>query len=231
MNDYQTQSEQFRLRAEEVLEQSALADIWRQAGCRVNIVGSMRMNLMALHRDIDLHVYSQGITIENSFAVASRMAADPRVKEIRCINGLHTDEHCVAWHVTFEADDNKLWQFDIIHIESGTTYDGFFEQMADRILSNATDEQKSTILQLKFETPASEEIHGVEYYEAVIADGIRTLPALRTWLIDHRAKTPYYWMPEGNISEYKVAASGSGFSGRSDYPWSAENPGWRGGIR
>ena len=76
MNDYQTQSEQFRLRAEEVLEQSALADIWRQAGCRVNIVGSMRMNLMALHRDIDLHVYSQGITIEQS--PARRLHGDSR---------------------------------------------------------------------------------------------------------------------------------------------------------
>jgi len=49
---------------------------------------------------------------------------------------------------------------------------------------------------MKYDTPDDEEIHGVEYYEAVIADGVRSLPELREWLKERRAKAFYYWMPD-----------------------------------
>lgn len=107
-------------KAHEVLDESGIAEIWEKAGCRVNLIGSLRMGLLAAHRDIDLHVYSSGITAESSFAIAARIAENPKVTEIRCINGLHTDEHCIAWHVFYKAEDGEIWQFDIIHIEEGT---------------------------------------------------------------------------------------------------------------
>ena len=90
----------------------------------------------------------------------------PGVTEIRCINGLHTDEHCVAWHIFYRCDD-EVWQFDVIHIEEGTEYDGFFERMADRIVEVMTSGQKEIILRLKFEAPSGSDFHGVEFYEAV----------------------------------------------------------------
>ena len=181
-------------RAREVLDASGIADVWRRAGCRVNLVGSLRMGLLASHRDIDLHVYSCGITEESSFAIASRMAKNPNVAEIKCINGLHTDEHCVAWHIAYNKD-GEMWQFDIIHIEEGTEYDGYFEHMADRIAEVMTPQQRDTILRLKFETPAGRDYHGVEYYEAVIADGVATLAELDAWVAVRREKKPYYWVP------------------------------------
>ena len=52
-------------RARSVLAESGIADIWKESGCRVNIIGSLRMGLLASHRDIDLHVYSKGITVES----------------------------------------------------------------------------------------------------------------------------------------------------------------------
>ena len=182
-------------RAKEVLRQSGIAEIWRNCGCRVNLIGSLKMGLLMTHRDIDLHVYSKDITESSSFAIASKMAADPRVSEIKCINGLHTDEHCIAWHAAYKADDGEIWQFDIIHIEEGSTYDGFFENMAERILETMTSEQRDTILRLKYVTPAGYDYHGVEYYEAVIADGVSTLDQLHDWISSHRQKPPYYWMP------------------------------------
>lgn len=181
-------------RALEVLHASQIVEIWEKSGCRVNIVGSLKMGLLAKHRDIDLHVYSKDITEESSFAIAARMAANPHVTEIRCINGLHTDEHCVAWHVSYMSGD-ELWQFDIIHIEEGSEYDGFFERMADRICEVMTPEQKETILRLKFETPAEYDFHGVEYYEAVIADGVTTIETLKEWVERRRSKPAYYWIP------------------------------------
>lgn len=182
-------------RANEVLHQSGIAEIWRDSGCRVNLVGSLKMGLVMTHRDIDLHVYSKDITEASSFAIAAKMAIDPRITEIRCINGLHTEEHCVAWHATFRADDGKLWQFDIIHIEEDSPYDGYFERMAERIVETMTPRQRDIILRLKFETPEEYDYHGVEYYEAVIADGVSTLDELHNWIATHRQKTPYYWIP------------------------------------
>ncbi len=194
--DYLVLSDAAAARAREVLAASGIADIWREAGAEVRLVGSLRMGLIAKHRDIDLHVYSSGITIESSFAVGARMAADPRVAEVKCINGLHTDERCVAWHVTFNMAPGETWQIDVIHIEAGSRYDGFFEQMADRIKARLDAPMREAILKLKFETPDGEEIHGVEYYEGVIDGGVRTLPELREWVALRRAKPFYYWMPD-----------------------------------
>lgn len=182
-------------KAGEVLKESGIAEMWAAAGCRVNLVGSLRMGLLASHRDIDLHVYSSGITIESSFAIAAKIANNPNVTEIRCINGLHTDEHCVAWHILYKADDGAIWQFDIIHIEEDTEYDGYFERMADRIVAVMTPDQRTVILRLKFETPSGKDYHGVEYYEAVIADGITDMTGFENWVTEHRKKAPYYWIP------------------------------------
>lgn len=177
-----------------VMAESGIADIWKESGCRVNIIGSLRMGLLASHRDIDLHVYSKGITVENSFAIASKIAGNPCVTEVKCINGLHTDEHCIAWHFYYKHDD-EIWQFDVIHIEEGSQYDGYFENMADRIVEAMTKEERETILRLKFETPDGTDYHGVEYYEAVIADGIRSMSEFESWIEEHRKRPMYYWIP------------------------------------
>lgn len=177
-----------------MLEESGITEILKNNGCRVNLIGSLRMGLLASHRDIDLHVYSENITEESSFAIAAQIAKLPGVTEIKCINGLHTEEHCMAWHI-FYSYEKEVWQFDIIHIKEGTQYDGYFENMADRILQVMTPIQKEIILRLKFETPADRDYHGVEYYEAVIADGIDNMTDFEKWVIEHRKKPMYYWIP------------------------------------
>lgn len=192
INDLATTNQK---KAFEVLKESGVTEIWKANGCRVNLIGSLRMGLLASHRDIDLHVYSSGITAEKSFAIASQIAQNPKVTEIRCINGLNTEERCIAWHVFYRATDDQVWQLDIIHIEEGSQYDGYFEKMADRILEVMTPEQKDLILRLKFETPENKDYHGVEYYEAVIQDGITDMKGFENWIAEHRKKAPYYWIP------------------------------------
>ncbi|MDE6843575.1 MAG: phosphoglycerate mutase family protein [Muribaculaceae bacterium] len=181
--------------ARNVLAVSGIAQVWEDAGCRVSLIGSLRMGLLMSHRDIDLHVYSDNITEASTFAIAARMSALPGIIEIASVNGLHTEEHCMAWHVKYRAQDGEEWKFDIIHIEAGTEYDGYFERMAERIMTVMTPTQRDTILRLKYETPSDEYIKGVEYYEAVIADGITLLEDLRKWLEVHRQKRVYYWIP------------------------------------
>ena len=182
-------------KAHRVFLESGIPQIWESAGCRVNLIGSLKMGLLVTHNDIDIHVYSKNITEESTFAIAAKISSLPGVIEITSINGLHTDEHCMAWHVKYQSKDGENWKFDIIHIEDGTEYDGFFENMAERIMATITNTQRDTILRLKFETPEDEIIHGVEYYEAVIADNISTLDSLREWVVEHREKSPYYWIP------------------------------------
>ena len=181
-------------RAKRVLMSSDIANVWEQNGCRVNLIGSLRMGLLASHKDIDLHVYSKNITEESSFAIAAQIAKLPGVIEIKCINGLHTDEHCIAWHIFYKYEED-IWQIDVIHIEEGTEYDGFFERMADRITEVMTTDQKESILKLKFETPSDKDYHGVEYYEAVICYGISNMKDFEEWVTEHRKKPRYYWIP------------------------------------
>lgn len=181
-------------KAKSALRASGITQVFEQNGCRVNLIGSLRMGLLASHRDIDLHVYSKGITEESSFAIAAQISKIPEVTEIKCINGLHTEEHCIAWHILYRHE-GEIWQFDVIHIEDGTQYDGFFERMADRISEVLTTSMKETILRLKFETPKDKDYHGVEFYEAVIADGITNIADFEEWVSEHRKRPMYYWIP------------------------------------
>ncbi len=196
MEEYKSLALRNQRRALEILSESGIIDIWKRNGCRVNLVGSLAMKLLVKHLDIDLHVYSSGITEESSFAIVAQIAADSRVKEIKCINGLHTDEHCIAWHLSYEDTTGEIWQIDIIHIEEGSRYDGFFELMAERINGRLTDDLRDTIMRLKYETPQGEVIHGVEYYQAVMEDNVSSLPELRAWIAKNRKPEGIYWMPE-----------------------------------
>jgi len=195
MKEYEALAKSNQQRAKEILAELKLMEFWENNGCKANLVGSLSMGLLVKHLDIDLHVYSSDITEEKSFRIVSALAKNPRIKEIRCINGLFTDEHCIAWHLTYEDVDTRLWQLDIIHIEACTPYDGFFEQMAERIKNVLTDEQRDTILRLKYETPENEVIHGVEYYQAVIEDGVRNMSEMLDWVKKNRKSEGSYWMP------------------------------------
>lgn len=196
MNEYLNLARRNQERARALLDEIGLVEFWQENGCRANVIGSLAMGLMVKHLDIDLHVYSRGVTEEGSFAIVSQLAKNPAIKEIRCINGLHTDERCIAWHLMYEDRMKDMWQIDIIHIEEGSQYDGYFERMAERINSRLTDEQRDTILRLKYETPEGEEIHGVEYYQAVMEDDVKNLEQLRLWVAQHRKPEGSYWMPD-----------------------------------
>ena len=117
------------------------------------------------------------------------------VKKIECVNLLHTVEACVEWHAWYQDMVGELWQIDMIHIREGSRYDGFFERVAERISAVMTDEMKLAILTLKNETPDMEKIMGVEYYQAVIRDGVRGYPEFEEWRRFHPVTGVVEWMP------------------------------------
>ena len=54
---------------------------------------------------------------------------------------------------------------------------------------------KLAILTLKNETPDMEKIMGVEYYQAVIRDGVRSYPEFEEWRRFHPVTGMVEWIP------------------------------------
>ena len=182
-------------RAREVIRDTDLEAIWQQVGAEPNLVGSLRTGLLMTHRDIDFHIYSSPLRLEESFAAMAQLAADPAVGRIECRNLLATDEACVEWHATYRDRDGDEWQLDMIHIVRGSRYDGYFEHVADRIAAALTPVTRRAILQLKYDTPGDVKIAGIEYYVAVLRDGVRTYDAFAEWRRTHPLTGIVEWMP------------------------------------
>ena len=182
-------------RAWEVIRQTDIINIWKSVGAEINLVGSLNMGLLMKHKDIDFHIYTSPFRISDSFQAMARLAENPLIKRIEYGNSLDTEERCVEWHAWFQDPDNELWQIDMIHIVKGSRYDGYFEKMAERITAVLTDETRQAILKLKYETPDTVKIMGVEYYQAVIQDGVRTYAELEDWKKQHPVTGVIEWIP------------------------------------
>ena len=162
-------------KAWQVIKNTNIIQIWEDAGAKINLVGSLRTGLLMKHRDIDFHIYSSPLNLTDSFQAMARLAENPSIKRIECAN--------------------LLWQMDMIHIREGSRYDGYFEKVTQRISEIMTDEIRETILRLKYETPETEKIIGVEYYQAVIRDGVRDYSGFKEWRKQHPVTGVVEWMP------------------------------------
>lgn len=182
-------------RAHEIIQELNLIPLWASINVEAHLVGSLRMGLLMKHLDIDLHLYSDPVSLADDFRIIARLAQNPRIKRIEYANLLNTEEACLEWHLHYEDPLNQMWQIDMIHILKGSRYDGYFEQMADRIVTALIDETRHTILQLKYETPESEKIMGIEYYQAVLRDGVKNYVEFETWRRQHPITGIITWMP------------------------------------
>ena len=182
-------------RAHEIIQELNLIPLWASINVEAHLVGSLRMGLLMKHLDIDLHLYSDPVSLADDFRIIARLAQNHRIKRIEYANLLDTEEACLEWHLHYEDPLNQMWQIDMIHILKGSRYDGYFEQMADRIVTALIDETRHTILQLKYETPESEKIMGIEYYQAVLRDGVKNYAEFETWRRQHPVTGIVTWMP------------------------------------
>lgn len=178
----QKQTEKARM----VISSLNLIEIWEKAGATINPVGSFRIGVLAKHRDIDFHIYTDSLDIGRSFAIIAELCRHKGIKKCTFANLAETDECCFEWHLYYEDDEAQTWQIDLIQIKKGSFYDGYFEKTAEKIIAAMTEEQLKTILRLKFETPDELKISGIEYYKAVIQDGVQTSEDLLRWRQTHR---------------------------------------------
>lgn len=193
--DFQDIALKNQQKAWQIIEDLRIIPIWESVGAKVNLVGSLKTGLLMKHRDIDFHIYSSPLNLSDSFRAMAILAENTSIKKIESINLLRTDEECVEWHAWYQHTDGELWQIDMIHIRKGSRYDGYFEKVAERISSVLTDELKYAILLLKNETPDTEKVMGIEYYQAVIRDGIRNYSDFEEWRKCHPVNGVVEWMP------------------------------------
>ena len=177
-----------------VIEKSGVLEAWGSIGATVNQVGSIAMGLLMKHRDIDFHIYTEKLDIAESFKAVQKICTNPAVTRMEYRNLVDTEEACLEFHVWFMLD-NEEWQIDMIQILKGSQFDGYFENVAERIKAVLTPEIRHTILELKYLTPDDEHIMGIEYYQAVIADNVKTYPEFVQWREKHPATGIVTWCP------------------------------------
>lgn len=184
-----------RQRAHAIIRNSGLEEIWRSVGAEPRPVGSLRMGLLVKHLDIDYHIYSPELRLSDSFAAMARIAENTRIRRIEFANLLDAPDRCLEWHAWYKDDDSRLWQIDMIHMQAGSPWDGWFERVADDIAAALTEETRHAVLRLKYETPDERKIPGIAYYMAVLRDGVRTWPQFETWLAAHPLDGIVEWTP------------------------------------
>lgn len=179
----------------EVIKNSGVIEAWRSIGAEINLIGSLKMGLLMTHRDIDFHIYTPQLNISESFAVIAKLAENPHICRIAYNNLLNEEDACLEWHAWYLDEENREWQIDMMHIVKGSKYDGWFERVAQRIGEVITSEQRQTILELKYQTPEDVKIMGIEYYQAVIRDGVETFAEFEAWRRKHPANAIIEWLP------------------------------------
>ncbi len=191
--DYAAAAQKNEPHAHAVIRKSGIIPAWKNIGAEINLVGSLKIGTLGKHPDIDFHTYTPELDIRQSFAVIAQIAQNPQARRIEFVNLADTEECCFEWHIWFDDNNGTLWQIDIIQIKRGTKYDGYFEKQAEEIKAAMSEEMRQTIIRLKFETPDNFKIAGIEYYKAVIQDGITNFDDFMKWRKSHNFEGIIKW--------------------------------------
>ncbi|TLE02927.1 MULTISPECIES: hypothetical protein [Helicobacter] len=180
-------------KAFEIIEKTKVLECWQSIGAEINLIGSLKMGLLCKHLDIDFHIYTPTLEVAQSFAAIAKLANNPKIIHIEYRNLLEEEDQYLEWHALYQ--DEQLWQIDMIHIVQGSKYAGYFERVAQRILAVMSEAQKEQILRLKFETPDNLKIAGIEYYQAVLQEGITDFKEFMQWRKNRPQGAIIEWIP------------------------------------
>ena len=180
----------------QILKETGIVQTWEKAGATVNLVGSLKSGLLMKNRDIDMHIYTDKLSVAESFSVIQELAERLSLKEIHYKNLIDTEEECIEWHVLYEHNNRDTWKFDMIHIRKGSRYDGTVERVTDAITECLTPEIRKKILQLKQEIPEGIVIPGIEIYHAVFEGDVSSYEELEQWRKNHPLINSLDWLPQ-----------------------------------
>ncbi len=178
----------------EIIDQSRIIQLWEGIGATVHIVGSLKTNLM-IHKDIDMHIYTDRISVTDSFSVIGRLAEKLNFTDIQYKNLIDTEEECLEWHARYEDKNNDSWKFDMIHIRKGSKYDGVVEKTTEAIRLKLTPELRRIILRIKYDMPQKALIPGIEVYRAVFTGQVKSYEELLIWRQNNLLTDSLSWLP------------------------------------
>jgi len=183
-------------RAERVLRESGMLEIWESLGAKIRSVGSFRTDLMMKDRDIDLHVYTGTPDPEQVWKAVTPLLASGKVRKLAYADNSHTDEHCLEWHWLLSGSCGENWTFDVIQILAGSAFDGFFEDVAEALLDVLTPESRRKILELKAAEPEGSNICGMEFCRAVLEGHVAGWEEFLAWRRSVPPETLPDWRPK-----------------------------------
>ncbi|GBC61645.1 hypothetical protein DENIS_2607 [Desulfonema ishimotonii] len=178
-----------------VIEDTDVMGLWASIGATINLVGSLKTDLLINNRDIDFHIYTNPFKLADSFSVISRLAENKRIKMINYSNLLEAEDKCIEWHAFYDDQDGNSWQIDMIHILNESPYVGYFENVAERISKVLTSETREAILRIKNAIPIDKKVMSIQIYQAVIKDGIRDIESFRRWKEQNPEDGIITWVP------------------------------------
>jgi len=183
--------------AHRIIEELRIYEIWKEPDSVCNLVGSVKTGLLLEHLDVDFHVYSDDFSISRSFEAIARISENHRIKDVVYRNLLDAEDMCLEWHLTYRADDGRLWTLDIIHIKNESVYAGVIEKVTCKIEAALTPELKENVLRLKWElSRKGKSVPGIDIYEAVFGQNISTYEDFDKWMISRKRDDISLWMPE-----------------------------------
>lgn len=188
-------AEQNQQAAWNILEDTRIIPTWERIGATVNLVGSLKSGLLMKSKDIDMHIYTDKLSVSESFSVIQELTERLTLKEIQYKNGIDTEEECIEWHVWYEDKDTNIWKFDMIHIRKGSKYNGTVEKVTNALIKQLTPEIRKTILQIKYDVPDGIIIPGIEIYRAVFSGNVKSYEELEVWRKTNPLANSLDWLP------------------------------------
>ena len=195
MNQLYDIAAEMQNKAQAVIRDTNIINLWRSIGATVNMVGSLKTGLLISNRDIDLHVYTDPFNLADSFSVMAKLAENERIHTINYHNLLNHEDRCLEWHAFYTDEDGQSWQLDMIHILADSPYAGYFEKVAERISLALNNETRTAILGIKQAIPKDKKVMAIEVYKAVIESGIRDIEAFWLWRENNAEEGVVSWMP------------------------------------
>ncbi len=195
MVSYVDATKKMEERAWKMVQELRIREIWESVGATVNLVGSLRMGLIAANRDVDFHIYTSPFRLSESFRAMGLLAEHPKVHTIHYVNLLEEEDRCISWQALCHDEIGEAWQIDMIHILEDSVYAGYFESVADRLLRRLTPETREAILRLKWDLFPKGQVRGIEVYRAVLDGGIRDKKSFLKWRETHPLEGICHWMP------------------------------------
>jgi len=197
LTDLVATSERNLEKAYEIINELKIEDIWKNHESQANLVGSIKTRLIMDHLDIDFHIYSEKISIANSFAAIGEIAESIKIVDIQYKNLLMVEDKCLEWHLFYKDDEDNNWMIDLIHIRNDSKYVGKFERVAEKINKVMTEERRRRILRIKHEAYENgEKVVGIAVYESVIEDNINNYSEYIEWAKEHITNGIIEWEPK-----------------------------------